>query len=430
MKWFCIIFCMLSLFPLCSAAQEPEPFAGKWYFELADTENATQYRVQLHIASPEQHTLYPAELSLQYGNFKAVYHVLLVQKNKHELVIGRQKIPQQETPFGIGNYTIPLNGSLQLMNQALQVRRIAANRFGFAVPALSVYTDSNKLQVLRISQFLKEQPISFKKISDEPWRSGTASRMLYTHGSTDYFGLTDSFYVHQANGVIRFSEQLRNDDDSVSVMLNRKMIIDNGDLNQLKSPQGIQLDTGLNILCFFADNYGRVPPNTAKMQLDFGSKKFLLDYTSLQNMSANFIVAKIFLLRENETAPDRNSAKPTIDYRKETRQTKWIDSITATSQEVTLAFWDDAVEDGDSISLQINDEIFMPGLAVKKQPKFVKIKLYPGENKIIFIADNLGSIAPNTAMLEIIDGKKRRNYTINTDMGQNNALKITYHLGP
>jgi len=46
----------------------------------------------------------------------------------------------------------------------------------------------------------------------------------------------------------------------------------------------------------------------------------------------------------------------------------------------------------------------MKGLAVKKQPKFVKVKLYSGENKIIFIADNLGSISPNTSILEIIDG--------------------------
>ncbi|RYY70594.1 MAG: hypothetical protein EOO13_06085 [Chitinophagaceae bacterium] len=93
-----------------------------------------------------------------------------------------------------------------------------------------------------------------------------------------------------------------------------------------------------------------------------------------------------------------------------------------------LAIWDDAVEDGDSISLQINDEIYMPGLAVKKKPQFIPVKLYTGENKIVFIADNLGSIPPNTAILEINDGKKRKSYMINTDMRQNNAIKITYQL--
>ncbi len=70
----------------------------------------------------------------------------------------------------------------------------------------------------------------------------------------------------------------------------------------------------------------------------------------------------------------------------------------------------------------------MPGIAVKKKPQFIQVKLYPGDNKIIFIADNLGSIAPNTSILEIIDGKKRRSYMIDTDMKKNNAIKISYEL--
>jgi hypothetical protein len=40
----------------------------------------------------------------------------------------------------------------------------------------------------------------------------------------------------------------------------------------------------------------------------------------------------------------------------------------------------------------------------------------------------LGSIAPNTSILEIIDGKKRKAYNINTNLGQNNAIKIIYDL--
>ena len=103
-----------------------------------------------------------------------------------------------------------------------------------------------------------------------------------------------------------------------------------------------------------------------------------------------------------------------------------VDSLTVQASEVTLAIWDDAVEDGDSISLQINNEMYYPGLAVKKKPRFIQVKLYPGENNIIFMADNLGSIPPNTAMLEIIDGKRRKAYMINTNLGVNNAIKILY----
>jgi hypothetical protein len=69
----------------------------------------------------------------------------------------------------------------------------------------------------------------------------------------------------------------------------------------------------------------------------------------------------------------------------------------------------------------------MPGIAVKKRPQFIQVKLYPGDNKIIFIADNLGAISPNTSVLEIIDGKRRKSYMINTNLGENNSIKIVYN---
>lgn len=411
-------------------AQEADPFTGRWYFEKTDAASKTFYQMELLIASPEQSTLYPAQLTVKYEQFTGKYNLLLVKKNNNQLAIGRQKIAIKEEPFGIGAYTVPLNGSLILKGNMLEVNRIPASRYGFAVPALSAYEEQNKMAIIRISEFLRNEPISLKKTNSDPWRNIAAAKMLHTHESPNYYGLSDSFYVRNAKGTIRLSEYEKNDDldDSISVMLNKKLIIDGAAVNKPFSKE-ISLDTGLNILCFFAENYGSIPPNTAKLQLTFGDKKFLLDYTTKENMSATFIVAKIYLLKENQQPPGtQTSAKEDIKRRVETRQTKWIDSIKATSQEVTLAFWDDAVEDGDSISIQINDEIFMKGLAVKKQPKFVKVKLYSGENKIIFIADNLGSISPNTSILEIIDGKKRKAYMINTDMGVNSAIKITYDL--
>lgn len=423
-----LLLLLIACFPgMHIIAQTADKFTGRWTYSRADAEN-NNFFVELLVASGEQQTLYPAQLTIQYANFTGIYHLLLVKKNEYQLVIGRQKNPVKETPFSIGAYTIPLNGTFDLRSGALDVNRIPAKRYGFAVPALSVYEEANKTTVIRVSDFLKNEPIRLQKTSSDPWRNAAAGKMLYSHGSSEYYGLTDSFYVNVAQGKMSFNEGNQSDDDTISVVLNKKRIVDQIDLNKNTASQSITLDTGLNILCFFADNYGRVPPNTARLNLSFGAKNFSLDFTTRENMSANFIVAKIYLLPEKQKTPEEVLARETISKRVETRQIKWIDSITVESDEVTLAFWDDAVEDGDSISLQINDEIYLPGLAVKKQPKFLKVKLYTGENKIIFIADNLGAIPPNTSILEIIDGKKRRSYMIDTDMRRNSAIKISYQL--
>lgn len=408
---------------------QTDPFVGTWSFEKVDAEQISSYKITLQIAAPEEATLYPSLLTIQYAQFTGVYQVLLVKKNNQQLAIGRQKFPVKEEPFGLGAYTIPLNGTLDIAGgNSLTVNRIAANRYGFAVPAISKYEENNKMAVLRISEFLRNEPIDLKKVNTNAWRSAAANKMLYSYEAPTYFGLTDSFYVNTAEGKIGFTDNNKTDNDTVSVSLNKKMMVEKTDIRKSLLPLDVVLDTGMNILCFFADNYGRVPPNTAKLNAKFGNEEFTLDFTDKSNMSATFIVAKIFLLPNQQKEPANIRARKSITEKIQQRNTKLIDSMWVGSQEVTLAIWDDAVEDGDSISLQINDEIYMPGIAVKKKPQFIQVKLYPGENKIIFIADNLGSIAPNTSILEIIDGKKRRAYNINTNLGQNNAIKIIYEL--
>ncbi|RYY50560.1 MAG: hypothetical protein EOO06_03525 [Chitinophagaceae bacterium] len=427
-------FLILSLFfliihtSLC--AQQPDKFVGTWTFQKTDVENKT-YRLTLQLGNPEAATLYPSLLTVEYAQFTGIYQVLLVKKNEGQLAVGRQKFPVQEIPFSIGAYTIPLNGTVDFAGGRLVVNRIPANRYGFPVPALSVYEEENKIAVLRVSEFLRNEPIQLQKINNTPLRSASASNMLFTHSAPDYFGLVDSFYVRTRMGSIQLSENTSKVDvDTVSVKLNGRMIINRVDISRNEPPVEITLDSGMNILCFFADNYGSIPPNTGKLDLSFGPKKFTLDFTTRQNRSAGFIVAKIFVLPENQQTPTEITTRKIISEKVEQRKTTWIDSIRVSSREVTLALWDDAVEDGDSISLQINEELFLPGIAVKKKPQFIDVKLYPGDNKIVFIADNLGAIPPNTSILEIIDGKKRRSYMINTDLRQNSAIKITYELGP
>jgi hypothetical protein len=67
---------------------------------------------------------------------------------------------------------------------------------------------------------------------------------------------------------------------------------------------------------------------------------------------------------------------------------------------------------------------------VLKKPQFITVTLTPGPNVITFVAENLGSIIPNTSVIEIIDGKKRKSFFIETDLNQNNLIKIFYDLKP
>ena len=434
MKRTAFLFCCFAFFALGSFAQA-DNYSGTWVMEGKKDADNHSFFIELHIAEPEQKTLYPAQLKINFQNFNAVYELLLIKKNDGQLAIGRNKYALKETPYSIGTWTILLNGTFDLSKDAagknmLTVNRIPSKRYGVPLPAIMSYAEANRAAVMQISDFLKQAPINLQKINEQAWRSADVHKILNTYEAPDYFGITDTLYTKSTEGVLSFSENNKADNDTISVMLNGKMIIDKMNINKPINKQKINLDTGLNILCFFADNYGRISPNTSRLNLAFDQKKFTLDFTIKKNISATFIVAKIYFYPDQKQyTPAAVLARKIISQKIKQRETKLIDSIKAEASEITLAIWDDAVEDGDSISLQINDEIYMPGIAVKKKPQFIQVKLYPGENKIIFIADNLGSISPNTSVLEIIDGKRRKSYMINTNLGQNNAIKILWEKG-
>lgn len=435
MKKTAFLFCCFALCAINLFAQA-DNFSGTWVMEEQHDVYTPAVYFELQVAEPEQQTLYPAQLKINYGNFKAVYQLLLVKKNNTQLAIGRNKFAVKEEPFSIGNWTVLLNGTFDLGNdiagnKKLTINRMFAKRYGISFPAIMSFEESNRTTAMGISDFLKKAPLQLKKINQFAWRSADINKILFTYLAPAYFGIVDTLYTTSAKASLNFSENNKTDNDSISVMLNGNMIINKLDISKAGFLQDIQLDTGLNILCFFADNYGKIPPNTARLNLVMNEKKYTMDFTSKQNISASFIIAKIYFYPFlQQGIPSEILARKSITQKIQQRETKLIDSMRAETQEITLAIWDDAVEDGDSISLQINDDIYLPGLAVKKKPHFIKVKLYPGENKIIFIADNLGSIAPNTSILEIIDGKRRKSYMIDTNLGQNNAIKILYDYKP
>jgi hypothetical protein len=165
------------------------------------------------------------------------------------------------------------------------------------------------------------------------------------------------------------------------------------------------------------------------------------------NLGATFIVLPVFYQRDEDndtrfenggypafpqrTARDNPPFQPLASNNSSLqRNNKIVGSIISKSQQITLAIWDDALEDGDSISLSINGKWITQGLPVKNKPQFLYVTLEPGPNSIIFVADNLGAIVPNTSVLEIIDGKKRKSFMIDTDLSKNNQVNIFYEYKP
>jgi archaellum component FlaG (FlaF/FlaG flagellin family) len=418
------------LFHCMASFSQSDPFIGTWQIDNAAGENKCAFSLQ--VASPENGILYPAHITIQCDSFTAAYELLLVKKSSRELSISKNKFARDEKPFSLTKQLFYVNGIFDLSRDlkgqpTLNLRRIQFNPNDNMLPD-TVKRNSALLQTFRqIKKLLLEDDIKLYKLSNTAWSSDYANRILSPAISPAYFGLTDTIYIPSRDGTVSFSGLKKG--DVVSAAVNGKRVTEMLELSKKSYTQDIVLDTGLNILVLYADNFANGLPNKGKLDLECGKKKVTLDFSNRGDSGASFIAVKLFFAREKEKETFFDNYTPAHDKPLKENE-KLLGTLTSTARQLTLAIWDDAVEDGDSISINVNGKWIARGFPVKIKPQTITITLDPGPNTITFVADNLGSIPPNTSILEIIDGKRRKAFTLATTIGEDNLVKIFYDLQP
>jgi hypothetical protein len=93
---------------------------------------------------------------------------------------------------------------------------------------------------------------------------------------------------------------------------------------------------------------------------------------------------------------------------------------------VVLKVWDNSEIDGDTITIAFNGKIILENYGLVKSKKKLKIKLNPGENTLVVIANNLGSIPPNTAAVKLRNGFQSHFLLTSTTLRKNEQLKFVY----
>ncbi len=418
-----LIFLLFPLFKYSNVLAQVDPFPGTWQFTYPMPQSKVQ--LTLKIGNPEN-VLYPARLEIQSPPFYGVYHLLLVRKGPTQLGISRDKGVVSEIPFSLGDGTAYFNF---LFHYQKEQRGLLLERLPFKKTSTkSVLAATDSILNSELAWVVKNAPINFTRQNAWPWMD---EPQLPLPGTPGYYGVLDTIHTNNAVINISFAELKRNDDDSVSVWLNGKIIRDEIDVRKKNGLEEADLQPGLNVVTLFAENFGKRPPNAGKILLKTGERRLNLDLNEPANRYNTFLAAKIFYYPGNLDSIVRTQNDQAI-YTRQTlqRSSKTVGRIETRSAEITLAIWDDAVEDGDSISLNLNGKWLVQGFAVKKQKQFITARLQPGPNKMIFIADNLGSISPNTSVLEIIDGRMRKSFKIETNYDKNNKIDIFYDYDP
>lgn len=94
------------------------------------------------------------------------------------------------------------------------------------------------------------------------------------------------------------------------------------------------------------------------------------------------------------------------------------------SNKLKLQVWDSGQEDGDIIHLYHNDKLILKNYTLVNKKIDLDIQLSPNENIFRIIAVNEGDIAPNTAQIQLIDGKRVFELMSNLKKGESATISI------
>ena len=105
------------------------------------------------------------------------------------------------------------------------------------------------------------------------------------------------------------------------------------------------------------------------------------------------------------------------------RKIKSLQTIELSTDSLQLSFYDNGVIDGDSISVYVNGENIISNNRLTATATKKTIKLPDVETiEIILVAENLGTIPPNTGLLIVKDGDKTYQVNFSADLQTNAAI--------
>lgn len=126
-------------------------------------------------------------------------------------------------------------------------------------------------------------------------------------------------------------------------------------------------------------------------------------------------------------APPVSIAAPlTIEQKFAQRQKVPVLEIPVAGDSIELNFYDNAEIDGDSITLFLNDRLIFQHIYLTDKPFTVKLPVseLQQSNELVMVAENLGSIPPNTSFMVAYIGEKRYEARLESNEGSSAMIRF------
>ncbi len=110
------------------------------------------------------------------------------------------------------------------------------------------------------------------------------------------------------------------------------------------------------------------------------------------------------------------------------RKNELFKTITTNKRTIEVSFYDNGEIDGDTISLYNNNRLIAHKKGLSAKPVVIKVELSDDnpEQDVVMVAENLGRIPPNTALMIVMAGDERFTVYLNSSEQKNAMVRFKY----
>jgi hypothetical protein len=166
-------------------------------------------------------------------------------------------------------------------------------------------------------------------------------------------------------------------------------------------------------------------------QLVTADNKKKPDSIQTKVISSTDTLKRIAVNPNNDSLPDidlkafnKKAFDDSIRNVKTERQADTLSRIVTRADSIVITISDNEIVDGDTITIFHNNEILVSRLFVSARPYKIVIPMTTGlpTHEFVLVANNLGNIPPNTALVTIEAGKERYQLKAASDMKKNAVI--------
>ncbi|MBS1920548.1 MAG: hypothetical protein JST17_09870 [Bacteroidetes bacterium] len=110
------------------------------------------------------------------------------------------------------------------------------------------------------------------------------------------------------------------------------------------------------------------------------------------------------------------------------RENALVKTLVVNNQNVTIKLYDNGVVDGDTISVYVDKKLVLSRKGLSEKPITLNLKMGQDndEHEVTMVAENLGSIPPNTSLMIVEAGDQRFDVFISSNEQKNAVVRFRY----